>query len=180
MQSTLIPGVPLVYLFIEYSVLTSSTSARETKLAPLRPSPFRWGWPQLVQPGSPYPFPVWERIQTQAHRDPFIALHIQPLPLQWYLTLHLHIHIFRTWCSLPVCARYRENWAHQNWCVFISFQGVFVIVSWKWTKGAADCLTLNSSARKASTLRIKNILVGVRIFWIVMTVSQSKQIRQIF
>lgn len=74
MKSTVISGVSLVYILIMYSVLASITAARETKLAPLLS---RQGWPQLVQPRSPYPFPVWERIPTQAHRDPFIALHIK-------------------------------------------------------------------------------------------------------
>lgn len=83
----------------------STTAARATEVSSLRSPPSRWGWPQPVQPRSRYPFTAWERIQTRAHRDQFKALHMKSLPLQWYLSLHLHIHIFRTWCLLPVCAR---------------------------------------------------------------------------
>lgn len=50
-------------------------------------------------------FTAWERIPSRAHRDPFKASHMKSLPLRRYLTLHLHIHIFRTRRSLPVCCR---------------------------------------------------------------------------
>lgn len=56
----------------------------------------RRGWPQPVQPRSPYPFAAWERIHIQAHRAQFKALRMNSLPLQWYPTLHMHIQIFRT------------------------------------------------------------------------------------
>lgn len=149
MQSTVISGVPLVYLLIKYCVLTSITAAKETKLAPL---PSRRGWPQLVHPRSPYPFPVWERIPTQAHRDPFIALHIKSLPLQWYLTIFTYSEPSVHFLSVRDTGKTGHTW---SWCVFISFQRVFVNASWKLTKGEAECFTLIFSVRQVSMLRVK-------------------------
>ncbi len=82
----------------------------------------------------------------RAHRDPFKALHMQSLPLQRYLTLHLHIHIFRTGVDF-LSVRDRGKTGHrQSWRVFISFQRVFVIGCWK-QKEAAEHLAQNSSVQ---------------------------------
>ena len=97
---------PLVDLFTGLSVLTSPLQQPEqhNSLLPDLRLPGEADH-NPSRPGSPYPFTAWERIPTLAHRDPFKALHMKSLPLQWYLTLHLHIHIFRVRSSLPVCTR---------------------------------------------------------------------------
>lgn len=96
--------------FVKCHHFISLPAAAATEFSSVLSSSSRRGWPQPVQPRSPYPSAAWERIQIQAHRPQFKALHMNSLPPQWYLTLHLHIQIFRT----PVFA--------SCLCVFTSFQ----------------------------------------------------------
>lgn len=87
-----------------------------TKIPSLKSPPSRRDWPQSVQPRSPYQSTAWERIQTRAHIDQLKALNMKSLPLLWYLTLHLHIHIFRT-LVFASCLCKTERHRH-SWCVF--------------------------------------------------------------
>lgn len=93
-----------------------STAARATKISSLKSPPSWRDWPQPVQPRSPYQCTAWERIQARAHRDQLKALNMKSLPLLWYLTLHLHIYIFRTW-EFASCLCKIEGHRH-SWCVF--------------------------------------------------------------
>lgn len=123
-----------------------STASGATKISSLKSPPSRRDWPQPVQPRSPYQSTAWERIRAGAHRDQLKALNMKSLPLLWYLTLHLHIHIFRT----PVfasCLCKIEGHRH-SWCVF--------------TKVLCHWISQNQPHKMAQTGRVcsneKNIL----------------------
>lgn len=63
-----------------------------------------------------------------ARRRGFKALHVKCLPLRWYLTLHLHIHIFRGQRLAFLSVQDEEIRRTQSECVFNMVQRLSVLV----------------------------------------------------